>query len=99
MSNRLNRAVIADDVADDDDMTKMLIASHYNRQNGHTLEHNHQQKKKIQCFPYLLQYLKSIRKSHTRKITLNLGCTNVPKIQEPRQNSTRHYGEMNQVPY
>jgi hypothetical protein len=47
MSNRLNRAVTADAVASDDDynMTKMLIVSRYNRQNGHTLEDDHQQKK------------------------------------------------------
>jgi len=31
MSNRLNRAVTADAVANDDNMTKMLIVSHYNR--------------------------------------------------------------------
>jgi hypothetical protein len=46
MSNRLNRAFTADAVAsDDDNMTKMLIVLNYNRQNGHTLEDDHQQKK------------------------------------------------------
>jgi len=40
MSNRLNRAA-----NDDDDMTKMLIVSHYNHQNGHRFKENHQQKK------------------------------------------------------
>jgi len=45
MSNRLNSAVTADVVANDDVMTKMLIVSHYIRQNGHRLEDYHQQKK------------------------------------------------------
>jgi hypothetical protein len=45
MSNRFTRAVTADDVANDDDMTKMLIISHYNRLNGHKLVDYHQQQK------------------------------------------------------
>jgi hypothetical protein len=45
MSNRLNGALTAYAVANDDDMTKMLTVSHYNRQNGHTPEDNSQQEK------------------------------------------------------
>jgi hypothetical protein len=45
MSNRSNRAVAADAVGNNDDMTRMLIVSHYNRKNGHMLEDYYQQKK------------------------------------------------------
>jgi hypothetical protein len=45
-STRLNRAVTAVAVVSDD-MMIMLIVLHYNRQNGHTLEDCHQQKKNM----------------------------------------------------
>jgi hypothetical protein len=57
MSNRLNRAVTADAVDNDDD-------SHYNRQNGQTVEDYHQLKKNAKF--HLLQYLTRIRNSHTQ---------------------------------
>jgi hypothetical protein len=50
MSNRLNRAITAD-VANNDDMTRMLIVSHYNRKNGHMFEDYHQQKKNMFQLP------------------------------------------------